>query len=120
VIRWLREGRRVACRLGVVEVVAALARRMHRGVVTPAQYRRLAQAVEDESRRFTLVELDPSVEAAARQLLGKYDLRTGDAVQLASCLHVERHLGRRVDLVCYDETLAAAASAEGVRVLGAE
>ena len=100
-------------------MISAAARRLNRGVITPPQFRRIAHAVESETPKFILVELDPSVDAAARLLLAPHDLRAGDAVQLAACLHMERQLGRRVEFVCYDERLATAARAEGLRVLGA-
>ena len=41
-------------------------------------------------------------------------LRSGDAVQLASCLYLQRELGQRVPLIAFDDRLNDAARAEGV------
>ncbi|WP_028045355.1 type II toxin-antitoxin system VapC family toxin [Cellulomonas sp. URHE0023] len=61
-----------------------------------------------------VLELAPAVTAAAAVLVGKHPLRAADALHLASAIEL-----RSPDLVVavWDEHLAAAARAEGLRVV---
>ena len=68
---------------------------------------------------FLVVELVPAVTSRARGLLNAYALRASDAIQLASCYHLQEKLGHEVPFVVYDERLAAAARESGATVLGA-
>lgn len=72
-----------------------------------------ATRTDDVLARVSLLELDAGVcELAAT--LDPAELRTLDALHLASALSLEEELGA---IVCYDERLARAAALEGVRVL---
>ena len=51
-------------------------------------------------------------------LLARYPLRTGDGVQLASCLYLKVQIAEDVSLLAYDARLNEAARAEGVPLLG--
>jgi predicted nucleic acid-binding protein len=63
-----------------------------------------------------LFELTPEVVIRAQVLLQRHPLRSGDAVQLASCLHLRQELEDDLPLVAFDERLVAAARKERVRL----
>ncbi|RPJ58220.1 MAG: hypothetical protein EHM24_28830, partial [Acidobacteria bacterium] len=65
-----------------------------------------------------VVEVIPDVTAEARALLLRHPLRAGDAIQLASCLYLQREPGQPVPFVAFDQRLLDAARAEGVTVVG--
>jgi hypothetical protein len=60
------------------------------------------------------------VNACARGGCGGVRLRrgAGDAIQLASCLYLQRELREAVPFVAFDQRLADAARAEGLTVVG--
>ena len=68
---------------------------------------------------FLVVELVSAVTSRARGLLNAYALRASDAIQLASCYHLQEKLGCEVPFVVYDERLAVVARESGATVLGA-
>lgn len=68
---------------------------------------------------FVVVEVVPAVTSRARALLNAYPLRASDAIQLASCYHLQERLGNDVPFVVFDERLAAVARESGATVLGA-
>lgn len=119
VLRWLREGGWTTSRLTWIEVVAAVAHRGRRGDLAEGQLRAILRAIDVESPSVDALEIDDEIESGARVCLLRHDLRTGDAIQLSSCLLVARRFARDIELVCYDARLAAAARAEGLTVLGA-
>ena len=63
----------------------------------------------------------PAVTSRARTLLNACALRASDAIQLASCYHLQEKLGHDVPFVVYDVRLAVVAreSGTGTVVLGA-
>jgi hypothetical protein len=63
--------------------------------------------------RTALIELDAGVRELAATI-GTPELRTLDAIHLASAVSLEEELGA---FACYDERLARAAADEGVRVV---
>lgn len=116
--RWMREERAASSRLTSVEVASALARRRRAGELTDAGVTRLFAELDTVVRRLLVVEVTSSIAARARDLLVEHPLRAADAVQLASALDLQDELGRRIEFVCFDERLAAAARAEGLALLG--
>jgi len=64
-----------------------------------------------------VVELTAEVTRASLALLARHPLRTGDAIQLASCLHLRLHVADEMQLLAYDTRLNDAARAEGLPVL---
>ena len=75
--------------------------------------------LDRELQSFLIVEVVPGVTSRARALLNAYALRASDAIQLASCLHLQENLGQDVPFVVFDERLAAVARESGATVLGA-
>ena len=105
-------------RLSDVEVSSAIVRRTREAVFTIKQRDRMLAALQRDVPALAIVELTPEVAEGARTLLLKHVLRPGDAVQLASCLSLQRQLGRPVPFVAFDRRLVLAARAEGVAVTG--
>ena len=64
-----------------------------------------------------LVELTAELTADAQMLLIRHSLRSGDAVQLASCLYLQRETGEQMSFATFDDRLAAAARAEGLTIV---
>ncbi len=64
-------------------------------------------------REYLAVPLDASVLVTARQLVGKYPLRTLDAIQLACALRAVTLLSEPMTFVCADARLLSAAGGEG-------
>jgi predicted nucleic acid-binding protein len=104
------------CRLSEVEVASALARRCREGTLTRRDLDRALAALRADIGSIALVELSAEVSQAALALLTRHPLRTGDSVQLASCLHL-RHQIDDVALVAYDARLNAAARVEGITLM---
>ena len=117
--RLLGAGVAATSRLSEVEVASAIARRAREGVLSPEQRDRLLATLSDDVPALAVVELTPEIAAEGRSLLLKHALRAGDSIQLASGLYLQRQLARPLQFVVYDERLAKAARAEGLRVVGA-
>lgn len=99
-------------RLSEVEVASALGRRAREGAFSTTD-RALAALVADLPA-IIVVELTLEVSARARMLLQRHPLRTGDAIQLASCLYLQQQLGEPIEIVSFDDRLTAAARREGL------
>ena len=116
--RLLGAGVAATSRVSEVEVASAIARRAREGVLTLDQRDRLLAALTDDVPALAVVELIPEIAAEARSLLLKHAIRAGGSIQLASGLYLQRQLARPIGFVVYDERLATAARAEGLRVVG--
>jgi len=109
--------RGASSRLSEVEVASALIRRAREGAFTQEERDRALASLESDFASLILVECTPEIIAGARALLLRHRLRAGDAVQLASCLYLQRELGQPVPFVAFDERLTDAASDEGLTVV---
>jgi predicted nucleic acid-binding protein len=114
--RLLDKGRVAVARLSEVEVVSAFARLSREGSITAAQRDRVVTAFVADLSAWTIVEITPDVARTARQLLIRYALRSGDAVQLASALMLSESIGPLEAFVAHDARLTAVALAEGMTV----
>lgn len=115
--RLLKVDRGASSRLSEVEVASALIRRAREGAFTQDERDRALASLESDFASLILVECTPEIIAEARALLLRHRLRAGDAVQLASCLYLQRELGQPVPFVAFDERLTDAASDEGLTVV---
>jgi uncharacterized protein len=106
-------------RLSEVEVASGIVRRAREGAFTAARRDRALAAVQRDMPAFAIVEVIPDVTADALALLLRHPLRASDAIQLASCLYLQRQLNQPVPLVAFDRRLLDAARAEGVSVVPA-
>jgi predicted nucleic acid-binding protein len=104
--------------LALVEVTSALQRKLNQGEITAsAMENALAQFARDILSELIVVELTSELVRRARRLVSEYDLRTLDALQLASALEFQV---LKPTLVCADAKLRDAARAAGMTVLDPE
>lgn len=103
-------------RFSAVEIASALARRAREGAIAADDSERAVSALDDDLSAMLVVELTPAVVTRAQALLQRHPLRAGDAVQLASCLELQRELKEAITLVVFDDRLAGAARKEKVRL----
>ena len=103
--------------MSVVEIASALARREREGAFTTAERDRAIKRLNADLAAYILVELTPELAWDAQALLLRRALRTGDAVQLASCLYLQRETADRVLFAAFDERLNSAARAEGLTLI---
>jgi len=101
-------------RLSEVEIASALARRCREGTLGRPNLDRALAALHADISSIALVELVTEVTQTAIALLSRHPLRTGDSIQLASCMYLRRRITEDVRLLAYDERLNDAARAEGL------
>ena len=117
--RLLKADPAAASRLSEVEVASALVRRAREGAFTVEERDRALASLADDFATLIIVEFTPEITAAARALLLRHRLRAGDAVQLASCLYLQREMSQPLPFVAFDDRLAEAARHEGLTVVSA-
>ena len=115
--RMLASGIVATSRLSEVEVASGIVRRAREGAFAPARRDRALTAFQRDMPAFAIVEVIPEITADARTLLLRSPLRANDAIQLASCLYLQRQLNQPVPFVAFDQRLLDAARAEGVAVV---
>jgi predicted nucleic acid-binding protein len=115
--RLLKADPAAASRLSEVEVASALVRRAREGAFTVEERDRALASLADDFATLIIVEFTPEITADARALLLRQRLRAGDAVQLASCLYLQREMNRPLPFVAFDYRLAEAARHEGLTVV---
>lgn len=106
-------------RLSEVEVVSALARlcREHR-LSRRARDRAIAAFAADLASWY-IVEITAAITSRARRLLVRHELRSGDAIQLASALWLQQATGEPIDgVLAFDDRLVTAARAEHLPIAG--
>ena len=64
-----------------------------------------------------LVEFTAELTAEAQMLLIRHSLRSGEAVQLASCLYLQRETGELISFAAFDDRLTTAARAEELTLI---
>jgi predicted nucleic acid-binding protein len=114
--RLLKADPGAANRLSEVEVASALVRRAREGAFSVQERdRALASLVDDFAAR-VIVELTPEITVDARALLLRHRLRASDAVQLASCLYLQREMRQSLPFVAFYDRLSEAARQEGLTI----
>jgi uncharacterized protein len=94
----------------LTEVASALNRQRHDGLVDMDAYARIMADVHRDFEDFSLVQLDPRVQALAISAMERARLRAMDALHIGSAQHAA------VDLfVTADRRQAAAAEAAGLK-----
>lgn len=116
-VRRLLKDPAAASRLSEVEVASALVRRAREGAFTVEERDRALASLADDFAALIIVEFTPEITAEARALLIRHRLRAGDAVQLASCLYLQREMNQKLPFAAFDDRLAEAARDEGLSVL---
>ena len=115
--RLLKAAPAAASRLSEVEVASALVRRAREGAFSIEERDRALASLSDDFATLIIVEFTPEITVDARALLVRHRLRAGDAVQLASCLYLQREMSQPLPFVAFDDRLADAARHEGLTVV---
>lgn len=103
-------------RLTVIEVASALARRCREGALEVADRDQLLEDLSQDLSALYVVELVPEVVSEARTLLLEHPLRAADAIQLASCLVLQRKTDSPMIFAAYDQRLLEAARHRGLEL----
>jgi predicted nucleic acid-binding protein len=104
-------------RLSSVEIASALMRRTREGNISDEQRERAMAALAADASAMLVVELTPAIAARAQTLLRRHHLRAGDAIQLASCIHLQEELQDEATFIAFDDRLMAAAHLEGLKLV---
>jgi uncharacterized protein len=97
-----------------VEMFSAFARRFREKRLSMSDLaRQRADFLLHVEQEYLVVPLQTQVLEDARSLVGKYPLRTLDAIQLASAAHALQLLGTQLTIVSADRNLLTASAAEG-------
>lgn len=115
--RLIRTNQVATSRLSQVEVASALARLEREGAFTTAERDRAINSLNTDLTAWILVEVTPELVTDAQTMLVRHGLRSGDAVQLASCLYLQNETGQRLPFAAFDDRLRAAARTEGLPVI---
>lgn len=118
-MRTLFDGRATlaCCRLGLLEVVAAISRRAHHEGIDPVRIAAQVELTRRDYVLFTHVELTENVWTIAESFGSQHHLRGADALHLAAVITLARQSNDPVILVSSDIELLAAAQSEGLTVL---
>jgi len=116
--------RAIACAsLGLIEVMATLARKEKAQEIDPSMLEQKAQEVEEDWERFIQVQLTTEAVDMAKGLARALALRGADAVHLASALLLQRRFVEEDDqliLVTSDHELKEAAHLSGLVIIDPE
>ncbi len=106
--------------ISLVEVTAALTRRMNNPNLYSKYQKTVKRFERDVQLRFSVFKLTDFVIHSAVNLAKNYHLRGYDAVQLASALEIERELALfnlpPITFVSADNELNSAAQSEGLQI----
>lgn len=104
-----------------IEVASAGRLLVNRGEMTKASYAKMLKTYAEECRElFWMLSIDDSTVRYGEQMVKRYGLRPGDAIQLSSAVGVKRltaDLDTGLGFVASDHDLCAAADAEGLFVM---
>jgi uncharacterized protein len=101
--------------LATVETVSALTRRERERIITVSDRVKLQNDfLFHVQNQYSVINLDDNIMNLARSLLVQHQLRTLDALQLASASQTAKILGIQLTFICADTRLLAAAAAEGL------
>ena len=117
-------GPRLACAsLGLIEVVATLARKAKAGELVPDVLREKVAQAKKDWKAFTEIHLTSEVAELAQEVAQTHALRGADAIHLASAISLRKTLPGRQDqvvMVTSDQELADAAGQLGITVIDPE
>jgi predicted nucleic acid-binding protein len=117
--RLVTTGTVASSRLSEVEVSSGIVRRTREGLFTIRQRDGMLAALLRDVPALAIVEVTSEITSDARALLLRHPLRSSDAIQLASCLYLQRQLAQPIPFVAFVGRLVQAARAEGLSVITA-
>ena len=107
------QNRTMACAsLGLVEIIATLARKRKAREISQSRLEQKAQELEEDWECFVQVQLTNEVVDSAKNLAKRLALRGADSIHLASALLLQRHFAEEDDqllMVTSDRELKEAA-----------
>lgn len=126
--RWMQDlflqNQMMACAsLGLIEIVATLARKRKAREISPSSFRRKLRELEEDWEYFVEIQLSVEVVEVAKELTEKFALRGADAVHLASALSLRRHVEGGDDhllFIASDHELKKAAQTSGLVIMDPE
>ena len=107
----------VCSELGLIEVLATIARRHAGAGIPPAETNLAFDTVRADFRGFERLAISPQVLATAATLVVKHRLRGADSIHLASAMCFRDASGEAVTMIASDAELLRAAAAEGFACL---
>ena len=116
----LMEGRQIVSSAVLsLELQSAIGRRVREGTLATVDQPRILERISDESRRWTLISLAEAA-SAAEALLEHGDLRTLDAIHVASAQIFAARSGADMIFVTADARQARIAASAGLAVRSLE
>lgn len=106
----------VVARVTLAEAAAAVTRAARSGALSGEQRDVILARLPVDFARMQVVEVRAALVARVLELVVSHPLRAYDAIQLSAAISV-RQTGIAVEIWCADGDLAAAARAEGFRVI---
>ena len=103
-----------------VECVSALARLEREGALEVSALSAALDRLQHLSVIWDEVQPTERLRSTAERLLRVHQLRAADSLQLAAMIEIGGDSQRDLDIVCFDERLAAAAVREGFRITGGD
>ena len=111
---------KLACSaLGLIEVIATLARKCKAGEIAPSSFEQKVQDLEDDWRHFIHIHLTAEAVDTAKEQARVWALRGADAIHLASALMLQRRFGDEEDQMIFvtsDQELKEVATSVGLTV----
>jgi uncharacterized protein len=115
--RLLRTYRVFSSVLAPLEALSTFARRNAAGELSESNFSAIMSRLSTDRRQWDLVELDAPVLGQAEDLLQRTQLRTLDALHVASALIFQRRSGTVLPFVTADERQRHAAQQMGLQVI---
>ena len=114
--RLLAEDTAASSRLTEVEISSAVVRRCREGGMSAKSRDAILSMLRDDFAVLYVVEFSAAISRLCHELLIRRPLRAGDAIQLASGIHLRDQIGQPTEFISYDRRLNAAAADEGMEI----
>jgi uncharacterized protein len=115
--RLLRNCRILSSALVPLEALSTFARRRTAGELSESSFSAIVARISTDRRQWELIELTAPILAQAEQVLQRTQLRTLDALHLASALVFQDRSSAALPFVTADERQRQAAQQMGLRVI---
>lgn len=117
-VRELLEAYEFLCSaIAPIELHSALRRRHHHGEITRANYNSILSRVKQDRSFWQLVEPVPQILAKAEEIVLRDNVRTLDAVHLASAIIIQNSIGATLPFITADERQLATAHDCGLETI---
>ena len=116
----LRRYRFISSRLTTIELRSVFKRKHSDGDIDSRAYDAIARKLESDRSKWELVALSAAILDSAESLVNKHDIRTLDAIHLASAMTVNERLGGKLPFVTADLRQSEAATKLGFNLVWIE